>query len=61
MEKKKVEEMREAGVERQGKTKKQSERELEGGLLREREGEREEERGEVMRPVTGFTPRLCGN
>lgn len=29
---------------------------------RERErGEREEERGEVMRPVTGFTPRLCGN
>lgn len=26
-----------------------------------KEGEREEERGEVMRPVTGFTPRLCGN
>lgn len=29
--------MREAGVEREGKTKKQSERELEGDLLRERE------------------------
>lgn len=24
-------------------------------------GRLEEERGEVMRPVTAFTPRLCGN
>lgn len=27
----------------------------------ERGREREREEGEVMRPVTGFTPRLCGN
>lgn len=61
---KKVEEMREGlkWIER-GKLKnrqKESWRVVYSERERER-GEREEERGEVMRPVTGFTPRLCGN
>ena len=57
--KKKVEEMREAEVERErGKLKKRGSERVGGWLTW---GERERERGEVMRPVTGFTPRLCGN
>lgn len=61
MEKKKKSEgdEREAEVDREGETKKQRERVR--GWFTQRGGGVEEERGEVMRPVTGFTPRLCGN
>lgn len=46
-----------------GKLKKKTEKDFEGGLPRVEVvgGGVEEESGEVMRPVTGFTPRLCGN
>lgn len=47
--------MREAEVERE----RQGETERVGGRFSQRGGSARG--GEVMRPVTGFTPRLCGN
>lgn len=43
-----------------GKTKKWTER-VGGRFTRRGRRGLAEERGEVMRPVTAFTPRLCGN